>query len=119
MYKILIGISLLAITSVSYAIGVSCGDKMITYKLAEKSHFDLCPLENGDFNIYANAVGGNYHTCNFEGLATKKNDVYTAIDGDCEISFTLLDGTLSPSFGSACRSFCGARAGWYTGVYSK
>jgi len=116
--KTLIGAGLFFVSTLSHALGVSCGGEKVTYRLESKAHFDICPMGNTSLNIYATSIGGNYHTCNFEAVAKKVGDEhYVAVDGGCEISFTISGGQLNPIFGENCRAFCGVRANWRAGTY--
>ncbi|MDP5138605.1 hypothetical protein ORJ04_21900 [Rheinheimera baltica] len=108
--KLLIGLGLLLATFLTHAIGVSCGDEKVTYRLEDKARFDICPNGDGSLSIFANSIGGNYHTCSFEAVAKKIGEQYVAIDGTCKISFVLSNNELIPTFGENCRAYCGMRA---------
>lgn len=102
------------------ALGVSCGDSILTFKHESGAYFDLCPTKNSDFEIYAYSRGGKTHSCNLEATAIKTGSKYIAKDMDCKVSFSIAGDTLSSEFSRECKmSFCGMRAQWVNGEFTK
>ena len=117
--KTTLSIFLLVISLPAFSIGVNCGNKLAIYRYANTASIDICPGSENNLSIYANAIGGNSHSCNLEAIAIKKDNVYYAKSGKCVLSFTITGNELNATFGHGCKYYCGARAGWTDGLYIK
>ncbi|MDO6527489.1 hypothetical protein Q4519_17550 [Motilimonas sp. 1_MG-2023] len=95
-----------------------CESGFKEYTFGEKARFHICPNDNGTYQVDAMSTGGNNHSCWWPLTLSKSESGYSASEGDCKVSITFTEGKLNAQFSGACRSHCGARAGFRNGTFT-
>jgi len=98
-----------------------CETKKKVYQSISSSWIEVCTISDTIIKVSLSTMGGNYHTCNLEGVAKKEGQSFVLKERQCKVNLKFSKDVLNLDFGSEseCRHFCGMRASWVSGKHKR